>query len=101
MIDMQEPARRSHKVLILEDFDADAELLERRPRKTGLNLELRRVISKAAYLDGLESSAPDIIISDYKLPDLYGYSAFNLTKETNPHVPFVIMSGFADDNFAA
>jgi hypothetical protein len=55
MIDTQKPARRPHKVLVLEDVDADAELLGRRLRKTGLSLELRRVINKAACLDGLES----------------------------------------------
>ena len=46
--------RKPHRVLFLEDTDEDAELLERRLRETGLSLELKRVASKAAYLDGLE-----------------------------------------------
>ena len=98
---MQKSTRRSHKVLILEDTEEDAELLQRRLRETGLNLELMRVISKATYLDELDRFAPDIIISDYKLPDLDGYSAFNLAREKDPYVPFIILSGFVDDSSAS
>jgi DNA-binding NtrC family response regulator len=98
---VQKSTQKPHKILILEDNEADAELLDRRLRETSLNLELRRVISKVAYLDALENFAPDIIISDYKLPDLDGYSAFNLARERNPYIPFIIMSGYVDDSFAS
>jgi DNA-binding NtrC family response regulator len=92
---------KSHKVLFLEDTDEDAELLERRLKETGLSLELRRVVSKAAYLDGLENFAPDIIISDYRLSDIDGDAAFNLARERKPNIPFIIMSGTVDDSFAS
>jgi DNA-binding NtrC family response regulator len=98
---VQKSTQKPHKILILEDTDADAELLERRLRETSLNLEMRRVVSRVAYLDALENFAPDIIISDYKLPDLDGYSAFNLAREKNPYVPFIILSGYVDDSFAS
>ena len=93
--------KKSHKVLFLEDTDEDAELLERRLRETGLSLELRRAVSKAAYLEALENFAPDIIISDYKLSDIDGAAAFNLARGRNPNIPFIIMSGTVDDSFAS
>jgi hypothetical protein len=87
--------------LILEGTDVDAELLQGRPRETGLNLKLRRGISKATYLDELDGFASDLTIADRKLPDLDGYSAFNPAKEKDPYLPFIIMSGFVDDSFAS
>jgi DNA-binding NtrC family response regulator len=93
--------RKPHKVLFLEDTDEDAELLERRLKGTGLSLELRRVADKAAYMDELVNFAPDIIISDYKLEDIDGDTAFNLAREKKPNTPFIILSGTVDDSFAS
>jgi CheY-like chemotaxis protein len=93
--------RSSYNVLLLEDTDEDAELIERRLGQTGLNLELRRVANKAAYIDALESFAPDLIISDYKLPDLDGLAALDLARERISRIPFIIVSGFVDDSFAS
>lgn len=93
--------KKSHRVLFLEDTDEDAELLERRLRETGLNLELKRVVNKAAYLEALENFAPEIVISDYQLTDIDGDAAFNLARERNPSIPFIILSGTVDDSFAS
>ena len=78
---MQKSRLSSHKILILEDTEEDAELLRWRLQETGLNLDLGRAISKATYLDELDRFAPRITISDYELPCLHGYFRFQLARE--------------------
>ncbi|MBI2938050.1 MAG: PAS domain S-box protein [Thaumarchaeota archaeon] len=89
------------KVLILEDSPEDFELLQRRLGKTGLDLNLKQVVTKAEYIDSLQNFAPDIIISDYKLPEIDGLSALSLAKKYNPNIPFIMVSGVIDDSFAS
>lgn len=92
---------RQYKVLVLEDSPEDFELLQRRLSKTGLKLSIKHVLTKNEYADNLEKFGPDIIISDYKLPEFDGLSALALAKERNPGIPFIMISGFIDDNFAS
>ena len=91
---------RQFKILLLEDSFEDAELLQRRISRSGSALKVKHVTTKAEYVESLNSFCPDIIVSDYKLPDIDGPSAIKLARAKNPNIPFITVSGFIDDSHA-
>src|SRR5659263_350086 len=88
------------RILHLEDNPVDAELIESELEKSGLDFSILRVESKDEYMKGLEEEAPDVILSDYLLPDFDGISALVLAVEMHPDVPFIFVSGAIDEELA-
>jgi putative nucleotidyltransferase with HDIG domain len=88
------------RILYLEDNDLDAELVERELEKTGLDFSILRVASKDEYKEALDEAAPDVILSDYLLPDFDGVSALVWAVELHPDVPFIYVSGAIDEELA-
>ena len=60
------------KILMVEDAPADAELAMRELKKAGIAYEMVRVETKAVFLRKLEEFRPDLIISDFSLPEFDG-----------------------------
>src|SRR5579862_8018795 len=88
------------RVLILEDMATDAELIERALRKAGLRFRARRVDRKASFERALEEFEPDIVLSDYNLPDINGLAALKLVQEKCPDVPVIEVTGALGDEAA-
>src|SRR6185436_1668902 len=87
-------------VLILEDVEGDAKLMERALRAGGIEFSAQRVETREAFLGALEQQRPDLILADYKLPHFDGRSALKLAKEHLPDVPVIIVTGALVDNDA-
>ena len=87
------------RVLIAEDNPADAELVLRELRRAGFEPEWERVDTEAAYLDRLHTN-PDIILSDYDMPQFGGPRALALLKERGLDIPFIIISGTIGEDVA-
>jgi signal transduction histidine kinase len=88
------------KVLIIEDSEDDAFLLLRELRKSGYELEFKRVETSGAMKEALEKDRWDIIISDYVLPDFSGLEALDILKESGRDIPFIIVSGNIGEDVA-
>jgi len=71
----QVATNRELRVLLLEDTPSDAELAERELRKAGIVFTSKRVETRDTFIRALEEFRPDIILSDYKLPDFDGMAA--------------------------
>lgn len=81
------------KVLILEDNTADADLIIRHLKKSGLSFIHKTVESRKVFEESLDVFNPDIILSDYSLPAFDAVSAFKIIKNKNLSIPFIIISG--------
>ena len=88
------------RILYLEDNPVDAEIVERELKKTGLDFSILHVASKDEYREALDEAAPDVILSDYLLPDFDGVSALVWAVEMHPDVPFIYVSGAIDEELA-
>jgi two-component system cell cycle sensor histidine kinase/response regulator CckA len=88
------------RILIIEDSVADAELAERELRQAGISFISRRVETKAALLQELHDFQPDIILSDYGLPQFTGLEALRLLKERGIEVPFILVTGSLTEEVA-
>jgi diguanylate cyclase (GGDEF)-like protein/PAS domain S-box-containing protein len=88
------------KILFVEDVQTDAMLGVREMRRSGMNVEYRRVDTEPAFVASVADFKPDIILSDYSMPEFDGMAALGLAKATCPHIPFIFVSGTLGEDFA-
>ncbi len=88
------------KVLFVEDVRTDAELEVRELRRAGLKVEHRLVETESAFLSALSEFPPDIILSDFSMPQFDGMAALALARTACPLVPFVFVSGTLGEEYA-
>ena len=80
------------RVLALEDVATEAELAERELKRAGFRCTLVRVETEAEFRGGLEDP-PDIILSDFSLPEFDGMAALRIVRSEAPDIPFIFVSG--------
>jgi PAS domain S-box-containing protein len=88
------------RILFVEDLPSDAELAEREIRKSGLDFTLQRVETKDAFLLALKEFQPDVIVSDYKMPEFDGMQALKLSLKRDSAVPFIVLTGSMNEETA-
>ena len=84
---------RPYNILIADDLPSDSALIERELKKVFGLCNFLVVDDKKDFLDGLTVFKPDIILSDYSMPGFDWYTAFQLTQNQIPGIPFIIVSG--------
>lgn len=87
------------RVLILEDRQADAELMLHELRQAGFEPDWCRVETEKDYLAHLHRGA-DLILSDYNLPGFDAVRALELLLEKGLDIPFLIVSGRISEEVA-
>ena len=85
------------RVLMLEDTPTDAELIEHELRKANIAFTSKRVATREAFIHALKDFRPDIILSDYKLPDFDGRAALEIVRRDHPEVPVIMVTGAFSD----
>jgi len=84
---------KSTRILILEHDENDLELLLYELKKGALDFISQIVQTRETFTDSLTTFRPDIILSDYSLPQFDGIMAFQIKQQISPDVPFIIVSG--------
>ncbi len=90
----------SFTLLLIEDSRQDAELVLETLRDGGFDPICRQVDTREAYLRELNASSPDLILSDFSLPQFDGKSALQLLKASGLEIPFIIVSGCIGEDMA-
>ena len=85
------------RVLILEDMPTDAELAEYELRKASIDFTSLRVETRDTFIKALKEFRPDIILSDYKLPDFNGMDALKIVQSDHSEVPMIMVTGALTD----
>jgi PAS domain S-box-containing protein len=88
------------RILLLEDDPIDAVLIQELLEADNIACEVTRVQTRTEYLSGLEDSAIDLILADYKLPSFDGLSALKLAQNVRPDLPFIFVSGTLGEEVA-
>ncbi|MDA3813957.1 MAG: PAS domain-containing protein [Candidatus Cloacimonetes bacterium] len=88
------------KVLILEDVLEDLELALFELRQGEIKFTHLHVKTEEDFKKGLIEFKPDIILSDYSLPQFNGMKALLTTKEIAPLIPFIIVTGSINEETA-
>jgi PAS domain S-box-containing protein len=89
----------SLNVLVLEDRQADAELMVYELSRAGFSPVWRRVESEPEFLDCLQP-APDLILADYSLPQFDALRALYDVQDRGLEIPFIIITGSVNEEVA-
>ncbi len=81
------------EILLIEDSENDAMLLEWELKRGGLRTRLKRVYTLKALKEEISNNHYDMVISDYVLPSFTGMSALQLVRDNDETIPFILMSG--------
>lgn len=88
------------RILILEDCITDAELMEFELQDAEIPFISKRVEKEEDFVRALKICSPDIILSDYNLPQYRGSLALAEAKSCCPETPFILVTGAIDENLA-
>lgn len=86
------PAREL-AVLLIEDSEDDSLLILRELRRAGFEARALRVDTEAALEAALRARHWQVVIADYRMPALGFDAALRRVRESDPEVPFIIVSG--------
>lgn len=81
------------RVLILEDNEADAELIRHELLRAGLSTITDRVDSEDTFAAALREFEPDVVLSDHSLAQFDAQSALALMRKVRPTTPLIIVTG--------
>ncbi|HTJ53064.1 MAG TPA: ATP-binding protein, partial [Cyclobacteriaceae bacterium] len=88
------------KILILEDVEEDAGLVNHLLKKNGLSFELKRVDTREEFTNALREYYPDVILSDHSLPQFNSVEALKICHRLHLVVPFILVTGAVSEEFA-
>ncbi len=88
------------RLLIIEDSEDDALLLLHCFRAAGYRCHSARVENASSMRTALASEPWDVVLSDHRMPDFSAVAALGIMQELGLDLPFVIVSGFIDEDTA-
>ncbi len=91
---------RSLRLLVVEDSEADYELLLIALRRAGYAAVATRVEDEAAMRAALAASDWDLIIADHRLPTFSAHDALQTLQSAGLDIPFIILSGAIGEDAA-
>ncbi|HEY6227817.1 MAG TPA: response regulator, partial [Verrucomicrobiae bacterium] len=97
---MREKRSNHLSILILEDVRSDAELIQHELRKAKLNFDARCAESEEEFVSELNAATPDVILSDFSLPQFNALAALEILRERKLQIPFVLVTGSQSEEVA-
>ncbi|MBL9204831.1 MAG: PAS domain S-box protein [Opitutaceae bacterium] len=86
-------------LVLVEDNPRDAELVVAALEQAGVDFRWRQVDNATDFLAALEPP-PEMVLSDYDLPQFSGLEALRLLRQRYPEVPFILISGTIGEDTA-
>ena len=80
-------------VLFVEDDELDVELAVRALERDQLKVSPTRVDTERELRRVLAESRPDIVLSDFTMPQFDGLQALRIARSISPRTPFIFLSG--------
>jgi len=90
------PATKPVRVLILDDSEADAELIRHELTRSGLPTITEHVNSEGSFSSAIADFTPDVVLCDHSLAQFDARSALALLRRSRPATPLIAVTGFLD-----
>ena len=88
------------RILMLEDLEEDAGLIDWTLNKEKIVFTRRRVDTREDFIEALGEFNPTIILSDHALPQFNSLEALEICKQKKIKVPFILVTGAVSEEFA-
>lgn len=85
------------RILLVEDSQTDVGLIKRQINKIVENSEIEVVEDLDGCKDLLVNFAPDVVLSDYNLPNCTGLEVMELVKSFDENIEFIFITGTIHD----
>lgn len=88
---MNSTLNNKKRILIVDDENVIVDSCSRTLREQGFDVDTAR-----SGVEGVKKAARgnfDVIITDYKMPDIDGMELMDCVKRTNPHAPVIMITG--------
>jgi signal transduction histidine kinase len=92
--------RKELDIIIIEDVPRDAEAMESALRDEGIPFKARRLETREQFRAALQSAPPDVVLSDFTLPEFSALDALYLLQATRPDIPFILVTGNRSEEVA-
>lgn len=90
----------SYRILMLEDVESDAELIQAELRHADFTCECRWTDNETDFKQLIKDFSPDIVLSDYSMPAYDGMAALQYVLEASPFTPVIIVTGSINEETA-
>ena len=88
------------RLLLVEDSEADAEILARELKRAGFAVQFARVQTAVDVEAALSRSSWDIIVGDNSMPGFSGTEALSIVRARGLDIPFIFVSGTMGEDLA-
>ncbi len=88
-------------LLLVDDNDDDALLIQRQFRRVGIDVTAERVDTAEGMAAALRAGTPDVVICDYNMPAFSAEAALAQLRADGVDVPFILVSGEVGEETAA
>lgn len=88
------------RILLLEDVEDDALLVDYALKKEKFVFTRMRVDTREQFSDALDNFNPDIILSDHSLPQFNSLEALKICQNKKLDIPFILVTGAVSEEFA-
>lgn len=88
------------KILLLEDFVGDADMVESGLKKSGMAYTIKIADNKNDYEKYLDEFLPDIVLSDHSLPSFNSLEALSMMRDKGMDIPFILVTATVSEEFA-
>lgn len=89
------------RLLYLEDDPADVELVLEILAREQPGWQITVARDRSSFEAALKANKPDLLITDYSLPDFDGLRAMEAVRSVDPLLPVIVLSGTIGDEKAA
>ena len=80
-------------IVILEDNESDLDLILYELKKLRGDKEMAVCKNKNEFIKALKKTEPDIVLSDFNLPDIDGTESLSILRDMSDDIPYILVSG--------
>ncbi len=88
------------RILLLEDNQLDADMIQAALHRELPSLAITHVMDRESFVAKLAVEPPDLVLSDYSLPQFDGFAALAMVRQDHNDLPFIFVSGVLGEEIA-
>src|SRR5882724_12041592 len=92
--------KRKLNLLMLEDEEADAELIKKFLQRSGMEFNFSFATGKKEFIVAIAEQDFDVVLADNSLPQFNSVEALKIVQDKNPDIPFILVTGTVSEEFA-